>query len=134
MKRFIAIAAAALLMAALFVGCGSASVAGKYVVKTIDGKTVEDSLNESLEEMGMSIEDYLELLEIPSLDEFMFMELKEDGTATVVMMGEDSETGTWKQDGDKVTVTIDDDPIEFALKNGELSVDVDGQALVYAKK
>ena len=52
--------------------------------------------------------------------------LAEDGTASSVMemMGEKEEsTGTWTQDGDSVTITIDDQPAVFAFADGKLTLD-----------
>ena len=52
--------------------------------------------------------------------------LAEDGTATSLMeiMGEKEETaGTWTQDGDSVTITIEDQPAVFAFADGKLTLD-----------
>lgn len=130
MKRFVAITAAVLLIAALFVGCGGSDPTGKYVVKTIGGQSLEDALSES----GFSVEDYLDLLGIESLEEFMTVELKSDGKAILGMSGEEDEIGTWKQDGNDVTITFDDEPLTFKLNGNELSVEMEGEQYVFVKK
>lgn len=134
MKRFVAIAAAVLLMAALFAGCGSSSAAGKYVLKSMDGQDVNEALKADLEEVGMSLDEYLELFEIETLEEFMTVELKSDGNAVVSVAGEDEDTGTWEQDGDKVIITIDDESVTFTLNGNELSAEIDEQEYVFVKK
>ena len=46
MKRFIAIFMAALFAATVFVGCGKTNPEGKYFIKTINGKTLEDQIKD----------------------------------------------------------------------------------------
>ena len=48
MKRVIALTMAVLMIAALLVACGGPE--GKYVVKSIDGKAVDEAIKESAEE------------------------------------------------------------------------------------
>ena len=52
--------------------------------------------------------------------------LSDDGTAVSIMemAGEKEEqAGTWTQDGDSVTITIDDQPAVFAFADGKLTLD-----------
>ena len=63
--------------------------------------------------------------------------LNEDGTADnrMEMMGEVQEkSGTWTQEGDTVTVTIDDSPVAFQLADGKLTADMDGQTAVFSQE
>ena len=143
MKRVISLALAVLFIAALLVGCGDSSdggsvdPVGSYKIKTIDGKTVEDVLKAELESSGMgdmSLDKALELLGITSLDDYMTLELKSDGSAVMTSMG-GSSNGTWKQDGSKVSVTFEGDTQEFKLSGNELSgTDSDGTEYVFEKK
>ena len=60
--------------------------------------------------------------------------LGEDGTAVsaMTMMGETQEqSGTWTQDGDKVTVTIEDSPVDGTLADGKLTLAMGDQAAVF---
>ena len=117
MKRTIAIALAIVLVSFVFVSCSSGA-AGKYVVKSVNGEDASGLISE----YGLS-----------SLEEFMTVELKADGSATVSVMGE-SNTGNWKQEGDKIKITIEGDTEEFTLKGNELSVSMDGEDIVLVKK
>ena len=137
MKRFTAVMLAVLLMVLALVGCSkSSSAAGTYIVKTIGGQTVEEAFTEMLEQYGdgTTLDDLLAMFGMESIDEFMVVELKEDGTAVLKMAGEKDETGTWKEEGDKVTVTYGDEPTVFTRKGNELQFKEDGQDYVFIKK
>ncbi|MBR2264940.1 MAG: hypothetical protein IJ917_11510 [Firmicutes bacterium] len=137
MKRFTAVMLAVLLMVLALVGCSkSSSAAGTYIVKTIGGQTVEEAFTEMLEQYGdgTTLDDLLAMFGMESIDEFMVVELKEDGTAVLKMAGEEDETGTWKEEGDKVTVTYGDEPTVFTRKGNELQFKEDGQDYVFIKK
>lgn len=137
MKRVISVILVSLMVAALFTGCGkSADIAGKYIVKTVNGETLEESFKKSLEEFGeYTLDDYLELIGLESLDDFMTIDLNADGTAQVSVAMEDEESkGTWKQSGDKVTITIDGEAVDFTIKGNELSAKLDDQDYVFIKK
>lgn len=60
--------------------------------------------------------------------------LGEDGTAVsaMTMMGETQEqSGTWTQEGDKVTITIEDSPVDGTLADGKLTLAMGDQAAVF---
>ena len=137
MKRGIAILLALVLTLALLAGCGGSSdPTGRYVVKTIGGQPVEEYFVSMLGEYaeGIDASTYLQMFGISSFEEIMVIELKSDGTAVATLAGEAAETGTWKQDGDQITITIQDDPATFTLKGNELSYKEDGQDYVLVKK
>ena len=137
MKRFISLAVIALMLVALFAGCGNSSPVGKYVIKTIDGQSPEDAYKAVLEEYGegASIDELLEVAGISSLDEMVTFEFKEDGTMTSTLaMEEETLEGTWTQDGDKLTITMDGESEEFKINGKELSCNMDGQEYVFIKK
>ena len=126
MKRTISIILAALMVVFMITACGGASsAAGKYYVKSIGGLSITDYFNAELEgtegSEGFTVQDFLDIMGIPSLEEYMTMELKTDGSAIVAVGGEDPQTGTWTQSGDKVTITLDGDAAEFTLKGNEIS-------------
>lgn len=140
MKRVISLALAVLMIAALLVACGgstSSDPVGKYIVKTIDGKTVEDALSESLGENGVasSIEDLLKMVGVDSVEDLITLEIKSDGTAALDFeLFSSNMEGTWKQDGNKITITIDGDAAEFTMDGNELSSEMGDQKYVFIKK
>ena len=138
MKRIVAIALAAIMVLVFLAGCGGGSAedaAGTYTVKSIGGKSVEDAIKEELGEYGaaLDLDSILSMLGIDSLEDYMTMELKSDGSAVMSVAGND-ETGSWSQSGSKVTITFDDDPQEFTLSGNELSAETDGVEYVFVKK
>ena len=133
MKRIIALTMAVLMIAALLVACGGPE--GKYVVKSIDGKTVDEVIKESAEAAGMSVDDMLKQMGISSVDEIVTLELKNDGTAVMeVKMFSTSEKGKWEKNGDKIAITIDDQTSNFTLKGNELHAEDGDQKYVFVKK
>ena len=141
MKRIIALAMAVLLVAALFTGCSgsSASPAGTYKLDTINGMTIkeyfEDVLKQvaelfggSVEELGLTLDDIG--VDLDSID--FSIELKADGTleSKSNLDSEDGElevlSGTWKQDGEKITLTIDGESEVATFKDGKLTI-VEGE-------
>lgn len=136
MKRIISLALVVLAVAAMLVACGgSSSPEGKYVVKSIDGQAVEDAVKQAAEAAGMSAEDFLKELGVASAEEIVTLELKSDSTAVMaVNMFSTTVEGTWKQDGNKITLTIDGTDGVFTLSGNELSGDDGDQAYVFVKK
>ena len=133
MKRVIALTMAVLMIAALLVACGGPE--GKYVVKSIDGKTVDEAIKESAEAAGMSVDDMLKQMGINSAEEIVTLELKNDGTAVMeVKMFSTTKEGKWEKNGDKITITIDDQPSNFTLKGNELHSEDGDQKYVFVKK
>ena len=137
MKRIVALTLAVLLVAALFAGCSgsSSSPAGSYVLTGMNGKTVEEALQEEMGDL-MSIEDLLGMLGIESMEELMTLELKSDGTAVMSskMTDEASANGTWTQDGNKIIITVDDEPVEFTMEGNTLTGAEDDMTLTFTKK
>ena len=61
--------------------------------------------------------------------------LAEDGTATMAgMTGEEDSVGTWTIDGTTVTVTIDGDPLDFALEDGKLTASQDDMTMIFSQE
>ena len=139
MKRMISLVLAVLFVAAMMVACGdsgpdvSSNPAGKYFVKTINGKSLEDSLNEELKDTGMTIDDALKMAKVESINDLMFLELNEDGSAKMVAMGIEM-TGTWKQDGSKLNITIDGDTQVFTIDGSTIKGTTDDQEYVFEKQ
>lgn len=145
MKRIISLALVVLMAAALFVGCSGDSAAGTYKLKSIDGKDPKTYFSASLPD-GATDEDINALLAMSGLNldtiaDIISITLKDDGSVllTSKFMSSDpeglTEKGTWKQDGEKITITLDEskETEEFTLKNGELSATIEGLNMTLVK-
>lgn len=139
MKRILSLALVVVMVAALFVGCGSSdSVEGTYKLKAIDGKNIKDYYTEMAEKSGETLETVLKSMgvEETDLDNLMTLTLNADGSAAMnskMDVEEKSYDGTWKQEGDKITVTVDNDPQEFTLKDGEITAKFGDMTLTLGK-
>ena len=139
MKRIVSLTLVVLMVAALFVGCGSSdSLDGTYKLKAIDGKNVKEYFTAIAEKGGKTLQTVLDFMGIDenTLDNLMTLVLKSDGTFSLnskMDAEEKSYDGTWTQDGDKLTLTMDNEPQEFTLKDGELTFAVDGMTMTLGK-
>ena len=138
MKRMITIALIALMTAVLLTACGGP--AGKYVVKSISDKDVDEVFNEQAEALEKSADELLKEMNIEKAEELITIELKSDGTAIMdANMFSTTYEGTWKQDGDTIAITIKDasgesSTSEFTLKGNELISEEGEQKYVFVKK
>lgn len=137
MKRIVALVLVLLLVVSVFTACGGSSLEGVYKVREIDGKEPLAYFTEQAEEYEMDVETVLGFLglDTDSLGELITIELKSGGTAVVSskMTEEENAEGTWKQDGEKIIVTIDGEDQEFTLKDGKLIVELEGMSMTLAK-
>ena len=62
------------------------------------------------------------------------LELKEDGKASMSMMGESMGDGEWKQDGSTVTLTFEGESAQAEYKNGKITLEMDGDKVIFEKK
>ena len=144
MKRIISLTLAVLLIAAHFAGCAGSkadSPVGTYVIKTINDKSVKDYFTEAFgaaSEQGFDMSALLAMMgiDLEHPEDLMQITLKEDGTVEFTskldeigeaeegeeVEGEEKETGTWKQDGDKIIISADGEDTELGYKNGELTM------------
>ena len=141
MKRIVSLTLVVLMIAALFVGCGSNGPEGTWKVKTIDGEKYSEYVDAMVSLFTAFAGDELKMSEseIKSLFEKAgSFTLKADGTAESIdldeeTMTETTKTGTWKLDGEKITITIDGSAIEGTLKDGKITVEEDGHTMVLEK-
>lgn len=87
------------------------SAEGVYQIKLIDGKDAKEYYIEKYNSDSYNLETQLSMMEISSIDtlkEEMSFTLHADGTVTYAQKLEDydAQTGTWTQDGQKVTLTL----------------------------
>ena len=136
MKRFALIAMSVLLIASLLLaGCGKAAgPEGKYITKSVGGVAIKEYMESALEGTGFTLDEYLEILEMKSLEDFMTVEIKEGGTATVTVYGEEPDTGTWTRNGDTIVITVNGEAQDFKLNGNELSTILEGLEYVFVKK
>ena len=131
MKRILSLVLATLLLAGLFVGCELlGSPAGTYTVQTINGQSVKDYYTTAAkEEYGVDLSGLLSLLgiDLDHPETLMSIVLKEDGTAEFKsgLLGDAKVgSGTWKQEGGKLTLTLADEAKELAYKNGKITLEL----------
>lgn len=122
MKRFWTALAAAFVLSLALVACGGASADYK---ENFIGTWEVTSLTQNGEETSAE-----QLETMKSYGLAVYLDLNEDGTSALDLFGETRE-GTWEaKSADKVTVTINDDPIEGTLGDGILTLSQDGSELV----
>ena len=67
------------------------------------------------------------------IEDLMVIEFGSGDSVTVKSAGE-SKTGTYKLDGDKLSITIDNETEDFTYSNNEITMDSDGSKIVLKKK
>ena len=143
MKKVIVSAIAIVMTLVLLASCGALapSIEGVYKTKTIDGKTPLEYFEASAEESGVDLDTLLGIFSLSGqtvtrddLNNYVTIDLQKDGKAILSsFLEEDADEGTWEKKDNAVTITIDGDPQEFKLENGELTVEMDGVKIVLAK-
>ena len=132
MKRIISLLLVTLLVAALFVGCSKSDPVGTYKIDM--DSMIEAMKKESGELKDKSNEEIKDLLKQTGMSEDAFgLEIKDDGKFTLEYAGE-KEEGTWKLDGSKITLTVDNDPLECDYEDGKITMDMGGTTLIFVKK
>lgn len=132
MKRIISLILVALLVAALFVGCSKSDPVGTYKIDM--DSMIEATKKESDKAKDMSDEEIKDLLKTVGMTEdSMSLEIKKDGTFVLDLSGDKTE-GKWKLDGSKITLTVDNDPLECDYEDGKITMDMGGTTLIFVKK
>ena len=137
--RLIAVILAAVVLAAAFAGCtGKSSPAGLYKIKSIDGMPAEEYYEKDAADGGSTLEEFKAMLALlgfnGELNEFMTIELIEGGKCIVNVALEDPSEGTWKLEGNKLTIDVaDDGPQELEYKDGLIYVDTAGAHYVFER-
>ena len=62
------------------------------------------------------------------------MTLNADGSAVMTMPGQEPVTGTWTLEGNKITVTADDAPVEGTVSEGAIILEQDGMEMVFTRE
>ena len=123
MKRIITTLLMIATLMILCVGCGKGSkdVSGTYKITSIGGKSVAD-LQKQYDDAGMDVK----------IADMFKMELKSDGTFTMEYSGE-TQSGTYKVDGEKISMTIDGDTEEGTIKDGKITLGSGDDAMEFSK-
>ena len=126
MKKILSSVLAILLIASLALGIAGcdllSSVAGTYYFEemTQDGETVaREDLEYAAELSGMD------------LNEFLYLQLNDDGTGVMSMMGEEMEMAY--EDGKIWPVGDEDEKIPFTVKGNTLTIEQDDMKMVFKK-
>lgn len=65
----------------------------------------------------------------------MTLTLAEDGSASFLMPGaETASTGSWTLDGEKITVTIDDSPVDGTYADGQITLGDENMSMVFTRE
>lgn len=97
-------------------------IAGKYVVYSMDsnGMTIKgDTLTAALSAMGMTIDD-------------MYIQLNDDGTGKMSVFGETADMAY--ADGKIWPVEEPEEKVSFTVSGGKLTLEVEGNKMVFTKK
>ena len=68
-----------------------------------------------------------------SIGYVIVMTLNADGSAVMTMPGQEPVTGTWTLEGNKITVTADDTPVEGTVSEGASILEQDGMEMVFSR-
>ena len=131
-KKLVSLALAAVLGMTLLAGCGGgSSAAGTYKFKSMSMSGMEitrDSLQALLDLAAAAGG------ESQKVDDVMKLELTNDGKFKIGIYESEDKEGTYKLEGEKITLTgPDGSAIEGTLKNGELTISMEGETVVFAK-
>lgn len=132
-KKLLAVLLAMLMLISLLAGCGEKGEVTDDPAST--GKTQTDpnlGIYKLSSMAGMSIAEYAELLEMDyqAARDSLTVTLKEGGKATMTSDGEPIE-GTWTLEGEKFTLGEDGGSYEGTLKDGVMTIDIEGETVVF---
>ena len=92
MKRIVSLTLVVLMIAALFVGCGSDSVPGTYKLKKINDKSIKEFYEEIAKAAGVDLSTMG--VDVNKMEDMITITLKDDGTVEMkgsFEMDEDAE-------------------------------------------
>ena len=123
MKRILTAVLMRATLMILCVGCGKGKdVSGTYKLDSMAGMSVAD-LQKQYDELGISM----------NVADMITVEIKSDDTFTMKMDSE-SYSGTYKLDGDNISLTVDGDTQKGTLKDGTLTIGEGNEQMVFKKK
>ena len=118
------------------VGCGnSGGGGGAMTEKDVAGVWDIDNVDEVLAaSMGDSanMTDQVKEMAKKLLPEICFLNMNADGTYQLVAFTASVE-GTWKLDGNKISLTAEGNTVEGTIENGKMTLEANGQKMVFVK-
>ncbi|MCI8464918.1 MAG: lipocalin family protein [Lachnospiraceae bacterium] len=125
MKKRVAVLMLAALMTVLaLAGCGgkksSDPVVGEWKMTKVEAMGVSMSVEEYLQAAGMG-------------DMKMEMSIKDNGKFSMDVVGESGD-GTWKYKDPVLTLTADGESVEAEYKDGTITMEMSGVAMIFEKK
>ncbi|MCR5610394.1 MAG: lipocalin family protein [Clostridiales bacterium] len=135
MKKIVSLVIAALILAlTLTLTACKTNPVGSYASVSVNGKTPVDYLKESGESDAMLLLEALGLTEKEFNQRLFCVALYNDGSALVESILGVRGTGTWTLDGNKVTITTNEETYVFTLKGKKLTGTVGKAEIVMEKQ
>lgn len=132
MKKRVLTVLLALAMMVGLVACGGGGGGGTSEAKSAAGTYHLDSMKSGDEEITMK-----EMSEIMGSEIIVAMELKDDNSFTLdwgVLEAGDNVSGTWKLDGDALTLSAAGDSLDVTYDGKTIVLDVEGEILTFVKQ
>lgn len=116
MKKLLAIVLSVVLVLSL-TACGK-SYTGKYALTAVKSEGMEIKKGDSTWDIAFS-----------EKDKQPYLELKDDDKFTLLF--DESQDGTYKVDGDKITLKADGESIEGKIKDDKITIEIEGSEAVF---
>ncbi len=125
MKKLTMAIVSALLLVCMMVmtGCSIGSPAGTYKFESMSasGEGIEINLEVGEEYMGMTL-----------TEDFIVIELREDGTCLLTMFGEGIE-GTWVKEDKTILIETEEGQTPLTISGKKITLEMDGAKVVLSK-
>lgn len=120
----IAVMLVAIMSSLVMVGCSSDLSAGTYKFSKMSGEMEGMKIDVSVGDKLMGV---VELTE-----DYMTLEIKDDGTAVLSAMGNSIE-GEWEKKDGKYYLTVDGESQEITVKKNTITIESEGMKVVLKK-
>ena len=122
-KKLVLAALMVAVMAFALCACGGGNVDGTYVAYESNGQNVEEAL-EKYKEAGMEM----------TAEQLCTITLSDGKNFTMTVLGNDMGSGTYEVSGETLKLTVNDSTQEATIKDGEISISMNGSSLKLKKK
>lgn len=121
MKKLLAIVLSMMLVLSL-TACGGKDYTGKYSLTSIKVEGMEIKKGDSMWNTAFSDKDKAPYLELKKDDKF---------TLLFELLDSESQDGTFKVDGEKITLKTDSKSIEGKIKDNKITLEIEGCEAVF---